>query len=324
MERPQRLLAMLVALQANHQMTAAELAEQFGVSKRTILRDVDALAGADVPVVAERGRYGGIALLPGAEVDVGRLTSSEAEVLELIGVDFTRARQLGIEAAARSAGNKLASRTPWRHGSADSGLLPLSEVVAIDNTAWFASDGADDVAALAHDLRRGKRLHIDYRASGTAEYCQRTVDPYGLFSRGGRWYLIADADGVARMFALARLRTWTVLDQDRRIRADMTLEDVAAGLVARLEHRHTIKVSAMLDASSQDIARRILGNRLLAVEATDDPGTVHITVGYDQLDAVRQLMQFTDHIEVIAPDEAREIIARLSQEITRRHAANRP
>ncbi len=275
------------------------------------------------PVVAERGRYGGIALLPGAEVDVGRLTSSEAEVLELIGVDLTRARQLGIEAAARSAGHKLASRTPWRRAGVESGLLPLSEVVAIDNTGWFASDEADDVAALARDLRRGKRLRIDYRASGTAEYCQRTVDPYGLFSRGDRWYLIADADGVARMFALARLRTWTVLDQDRRIRADVALQDVAAGLVARLEQRRAVKVSAMLDASSQDIARRILGNRLLAVEATDDPGTVQITVGYDQLDAVRQLMQFTDHIEVVAPYEARELIARLSQEIARRHAANR-
>lgn len=72
MERPQRPLAALVALQANRQMTAAELAEQFAVSKRTILRDIDALAAADVPVVAERGRYGGIMLLPGAEIDDAR------------------------------------------------------------------------------------------------------------------------------------------------------------------------------------------------------------------------------------------------------------
>ena len=105
MERPQRLLALLVALQANRQMTASELAEQFGVSKRTILRDVEALAAADIPVVAERGRYGGVSLLPGADVDVSRLTTGETEVLELIGVDLARAKQLGIE-AERSRGDR--------------------------------------------------------------------------------------------------------------------------------------------------------------------------------------------------------------------------
>ena len=91
MERPQRLLAILVALQANRQMTAAELAEQFAVSKRTVLRDIDALAAADVPVIAERGRYGGISLLPGAEIDVSRFTTTESEVLELIGLDLVKA-----------------------------------------------------------------------------------------------------------------------------------------------------------------------------------------------------------------------------------------
>lgn len=101
MERPQRLLAILVALQANRQMTAAELAEQFAVSKRTVLRDIDALAAADVPVIAERGRYGGISLLPGAEIDVSRFTTTESEVLELIGLDLAKARQLGLEAASR-------------------------------------------------------------------------------------------------------------------------------------------------------------------------------------------------------------------------------
>ncbi len=318
MERPQRLLALLVALQANRQMTAAELAEQFGVSARTILRDIQALADADVPVVAERGRYGGVSLLPGAEVDVGRLTGGEAEVLELIGVDLARARQLGIEAAARSAAQKLASRRPWPRGDA-SGLLPLAEVVAIDNTGWFAPDEPADVAALARDLRRGRRLRIDYRSSGARAFRAREVDPYGVFSRGGRWYLIADADEKPRMFALARLRSWTVLDESRRLSSDLPLGELATGLVAGLEERYDVRVTALLDAGSEDMARRILGNRLLAVAATEHPDTVRLTIGYDQLDAVRQLLQFADHIEVTDPPEARRLITELAQVIARRH-----
>ena len=318
MERPQRLLALLVALQANRQMTASDLAEQFGVSKRTILRDVEALAAADIPVIAERGRYGGISLLPGADVDVNRLTTSETEVLELIGVDLARAKQLGIEAAARSAAQKLASRKPWtRPGS--SGLLPLSEVVVIDNSGWFAPEEPADVAALIRDLRLGQRLRIDYRSSGQSSWRERDVEPHGVFSRGGRWYLIAEAGEQPRMFALARLRAWTVLDERRQVRTDLPLATIAARLVEGLETRHTVRVTATLDAKTVDIARRILGNRLLSVEPTGAPDWVSIAVGYDQLDGVRQLLQFSDHIEVTDPPEARKLIADLARTITRRH-----
>lgn len=318
MERPQRLLALLVALQANRQMTASELAEQFGVSKRTILRDVEALAAADIPVIAERGRYGGVSLLPGADVDVSRLTSSETEVLELIGVDLARAKQLGIEAAARSAAQKLASRKPWtRPGS--SGLLPLNEVVVIDNSGWFAPEEPADVAALMRDLRLGQRLRIDYRSSGQSSWRERNVEPHGVFSRGGRWYLIAESGDQPRMFALARLRAWTVLDERRQVRTDLPLATIAARLVEGLETRHTVRVTATLDAKTVDIARRILGNRLLSVEPTGAPDRVSIAVGYDQLDGVRQLLQFSDHIEVTDPPEARKLIADLASTITRRH-----
>lgn len=316
MERPQRLLALLVALQAHRQMTAADLAEQLGVSRRTILRDIQALADAEIPVVAERGRYGGVSLLPGAEVDVHRLSATEAEVLTLIGIDPDRARQLGLEAAARTAAQKLAARKPWPH---DRSLLSLPEVVAIDNHGWFAPDEPADLADLTRDVRRGKRLRIDYRPSGKRRAAQRDVDPYGVFCRGGRWYLIADIDGRPRMFALARLRSWVVLDEDRHTGSDLPLGQLAASLVAELEQRHDIRVTALLDAASEDIARRILGSRLLSVEPTDLPESVCITVGYDQLDGVRQLLQFADHIEITGPAEARRLIADLARTTAGRH-----
>lgn len=319
-ERPQRLLAVLVALQANRQMTAAELAEQFAVSKRTILRDIDALADADIPVVAERGRYGGISLLPGAQIDVSRFTNTESEVLELVGIDLAKARQLGLEAAAKSAAQKLAARKRWQHPGTDPKRLQLSDVVAIDNDGWFTPEEQADVAGLAKDLRLGTRLRITYRASGQPVARERTVDPHGVFSRGGRWYLIAEADGTPRMFALARLQAWTTLPEPRKLRSDLPLEVLAAKLVTNLEQRHIIQVTATLDAHTEDIARRILGNRLRSVEPTSDPNTVQITVGYDQIDAVRQLMQFTDHIEIIDPPEARRLIHTLANKIAHQHS----
>ncbi|MFR9749820.1 helix-turn-helix transcriptional regulator [Nocardia sp. 004] len=322
MQRPQRLLALLVALQANRQMTAEQLAEQFTVSKRTILRDVDALIAADVPIVAERGRYGGISLLPGAAVDVGRLTDSEAEVLEVIGVDLSRARRLGIEVAARSAAQKLAARRPRPQPRRQEELLPLGEVVTIDDTAWFAASDTPGIAALTHDIRLGRRLRIEYRSSGERRATARIVDPYGLFSRAGRWYLIADSDGHPRMFATVRLVSWTVLDDKRHLRPGITLADIVHELTAALEQRRDVIVTALLDADREDIARRILGSRLLSVAPVDHTGQVRISVGYDQLDGVRQLLQFSDHIEIIDPPEARDLIAHLANIIAERHRRN--
>ncbi|WP_214106846.1 helix-turn-helix transcriptional regulator [Acrocarpospora catenulata] len=319
MERPQRLLALLVALQAGRQMTADDLAAQFGVSKRTILRDVGALTAADVPVVAERGRYGGITLLPGAGIDVGRLTDTEAEVLEVFGIDVRRARQLGIEVAARSAAQKLAARKRRPAPGRDEARLPLADVVTIDDTAWFAPREPAELAQLVRDIRSGNRLRILYQSSGRRVARERTVDPYGVSSRGGRWYLIADVDGRPRMFALARLRSWSVLDSERRIRPDVALADVVRELVAALEDRHEVIVTALLDADREDIARRILGSRLRTVDATDDPTRIRLTVGYEQLDGVRQLLQFSDHIEITHPSEARALIATLAGRIAARH-----
>ncbi|SFG66011.1 Predicted DNA-binding transcriptional regulator YafY, contains an HTH and WYL domains [Actinopolymorpha cephalotaxi] len=320
MDRPQRLLAILVALRASRQLTADELAGQFGVSRRTILRDVDALAAADVPVVAERGRYGGITLLPGEDLDVGRLTPTETEVLQVIGVDVTRARQLGVDAAARSAALKLTAHRTRRTNQGRGELpLALTEVVAIDHAAWFAPPQPAGLAALIEDLRRGRRLRISYRSSGERAARDRVVDPYGVAARGGSWYLVADVSRRPRMFALARLASWTVLEEDRRLRPGAGLADVTRHLAAALEDRHEVIVTAVLDADREDIARRILGSRLRSVEATDDPESVRITVGYDQLDGVRQLLQFSDHIEVVHPPQARRLIANLGEVIARRH-----
>jgi predicted DNA-binding transcriptional regulator YafY len=68
--RAGRLLQLLLLLHNGGRMTAAELAHRLEVSPRTVLRDLEALSGAGVPVYATRGPQGGFELLDTFEQQV--------------------------------------------------------------------------------------------------------------------------------------------------------------------------------------------------------------------------------------------------------------
>lgn len=91
-----RLLDLLLVLQTRQRITTSELAERFEVSRRTVLRDVEALSSEGVPVYAERGRLGGIVLLPGARLNAAHLEPGELDSLSVPGLDSAqRSRTAG-------------------------------------------------------------------------------------------------------------------------------------------------------------------------------------------------------------------------------------
>ncbi|MEO6572121.1 MAG: HTH domain-containing protein [Ilumatobacteraceae bacterium] len=61
--RAGRLLNLMMALQQGRRLSAADLAQRLEVSERTVLRDIEVLSGAGVPVYATRGPGGGFELL---------------------------------------------------------------------------------------------------------------------------------------------------------------------------------------------------------------------------------------------------------------------
>lgn len=314
-----RLLSLLLVLQTRQRMTSVELAERLEVSARTILRDVEALSTAGVPVYAERGRHGGIVLLPGARLNASHLEPAEMDSLSLAGLDSIQREQLGITAAHDMAIRKIDAR---RAAGATVGTS-LAELVIVDNSGWLAPGAGElNVADLALALRSRPRLRIDYRRSGAEHATSRVVDPYGLATKSGRWYLVADDDQTAKLFNLDRLEHYEALSEPAAIRPDQDLRSVWAELKQRTEAPGQVNVTVRLRESRVDLARRILGTRLSDAAPVDD-GWRLMTVSYPEVESVRQLLQFGDHIEVLAPERARQRIAELATDLANRHSVPR-
>ena len=198
-----RLLSLLLLLQGHGRMSARRLAERLEVTERTIHRDVEALSAAGVPVYAERGRRGGIALLPGYRTDVSGLTPDEARALFLFGGRGSPAADLGLEAPLRGALRKLlaALPEPQRPEAEEAGRR-----VVVDPRGWLRQpEELPHLPAVQAAVWSGRRLRIRYRSAGAEKAAERVVDTYGLVSKAGVWYLVAADRGEPRTYRVSRM-----------------------------------------------------------------------------------------------------------------------
>jgi predicted DNA-binding transcriptional regulator YafY len=204
LNRFDRLTGILLALQAGRK-TAAELANRFEVSRRTILRDVDALCQIGVPVVAIPGATGGYEIASGFWLAPLQLTTEEASLL-LLALKSLGNEHAPFGLARRTVEEKLRALLP-------SDLLRRAdlEVRAIDFAPPHRAERLGHLAALRTALSAGCWLRIDYRSANRAAL--HDIFPLRLFVDANRWYCeaasLAATDKrvyrVDRMFEVERI-----------------------------------------------------------------------------------------------------------------------
>lgn len=320
--RADRLLSIMLLLRSRGRVTAAALAERLEVSERTVLRDMEALSAAGVPVYAERGRGGGFSLVEGFRADVHSLDDAEAQVLfAYLGLDTFS--ELGLSREVGGVLDKLAAGA-GRPGGAGR----LREVVHVDRRGWFTE--RPDLAHLP-DLRRAaserRRIRIGYRTPRDERPRQRTLDPLGLVEASGRWYLVGFRHGEPRTFRVDRISQVAVLDAPARIPADTALAEVwertRSGFAARKPP--DVEVRLLADPAAERDLRTVLemqladGGRLETVRRT--PSEVEL-LGRFRLGfaVVGSCLAFGGSVEILEPtdlrarshDAARAALARLT------------
>ena len=303
--RASRLLFILTTLQARGRATAQALADEYGVSLRTIYRDVDALSAAGIPIYSERGNLGGYRLLDGYKTRLNGMSALEAEAMFLSGLSGQVA-ELGLSATYASAQDKLLAALPAdiREGA---GRMRLR--FYLDVPGWFdQSERPACLPRLAEAVWGERQILIRYR-SWTAEK-ERVLDPLGIVLKGGGWYLVARTAGEVRTFRVSRILELNLLD-GRVERGDSF--DLAAywtDNARRFEQEHhpeqaTLRLSPwglkMMAAYLPPFA--VAG---ATIEEPDEAGwcTVHLPVGPFEY-AAHDLLRFGAEAEVLAPDELR-------------------
>ena len=201
--RADRLIALLMILQARGRVTAQALAEELEVSERTIYRDLDALGTAGVPVFAERGPGGGCSLLESYRTTLTGLTEPEARALFMLHVPQPLAA-LGVNRDLQNALRKLSAALPETRREA---AATSRQRIHLDSTWWFQSAEPSLVLqtlyqAVWHDHRVRLTLHVGPPVDGPVT-CE--VAPYGLVAKASLWHLVCDRDGHLRVYATSEM-----------------------------------------------------------------------------------------------------------------------
>lgn len=206
--RADRLVSLVLLLRHRGRLSATTLARELEVSTRTVLRDIEALSAAGVPVYAERGRHGGFGLLPGFRTELTGLTHDEALAL-LIAGSRRGAQAFGLGSALASAMLKVVDALP--EGQRDTAAGAARRLLIDPETDLLSRRvAAEEVPdTVVSEVRRavfaGHKLRIHYAAEGRAPRW-RTVDPIGLVTVRDRGYLLATRSGEDRTYRLSRLR----------------------------------------------------------------------------------------------------------------------
>ncbi|RSM40888.1 WYL domain-containing protein [Amycolatopsis balhimycina DSM 5908] len=304
--RADRLVSLVLLLRQRGRLTADALARELEVSTRTVLRDIEALSAAGVPVYAERGRHGGFALLPGFRTELTGLNHDEA--LALLTAGSGRGEQVfGLGSALASAMRKVLDALPEGHrataNDAAQRFLVEPETDLLSRRAVTEELPGTTMLAVRRAVLAGHKLRIHYAATDQ-EPRWRTVDPIGLVTVRERTYLLATRSGEDRTYRLSRVLAAEDLPEpaERPNRVDL----------ARIWHRRCARFLAdghltVLVRVHPD-RREDLLNTAVAVRAEepDTGGGLRLEVTFqDSRHAEWALWQLGTDAEALAPASLR-------------------
>jgi predicted DNA-binding transcriptional regulator YafY len=304
--RADRLVSLVLLLRRHGRLTADTLARELEVSTRTVLRDIEALSAAGVPVYAERGRHGGFALMPGFRTELTGLNHDEALALLTAGSGRGE-RVFGLGSALASAMRKVVDALPESHRATASDAAQRFLVEPETDLLSRRQVPEDVPGTTMIEVRRavlaGHRLRIHYAAVGQAPRW-RTVDPIGLVTVRDRTYLLATRSGADRTYRLSRVSAAESLPEPAERPDRVDLDRVWRERCAQFLSGDHIAVQVLVNPARRE---ELLSTAVaVRAEAPDADGRLRLEVTFQDLwHAEWALWQLGMNAEALSPPSLR-------------------
>jgi predicted DNA-binding transcriptional regulator YafY len=315
--RADRLLSLLMLLQARGQMTARELARELHVSERTIYRDIDALCLAGVPVYGEPGPEGGFALVDSYRTTLTGLTEGEVRALFMLSIPAPLA-DLGVSQELRAALLKLSAALPdsRRHDEER-----VRQRFHLDSTWWRQGEERIPHLQTIHQaVWKDLLLTIVYHPPFTAEI-ERLVAPYGLVAKAGVWYLVCARNDRFHVHLVSDLLDVRLSDQSFDRPADFDLAAFWEAWCAEYEtmlsgFTATVRVAPELLPWLPRYFGHGIHAQIAQAGPPDAQGWVRLELSFQSFEAARdRILSFGRAVEVLEPRALRRSVLDYAEQI---------
>ena len=282
-----RLIGILSILLQKDKVTSAELAEKFEVSRRTILRDIDTISMAGIPLVCEQGQGGGISIMDGYKVDRTILSSDDMQAI-----------LSGLKSLDSVSGTNRYRQLMEKISADNMDPVNCDDDIIIDLSSWDKSAVSGKIELIKSAMEQDRMISFRY-FSPTGE-SERRIEPYHLVFQWSSWYVwgYCTEREDYRLFKLTRM-TGLRMTEDSRVQRDVPRYDRD-----KLSHSDgEVEATVRFDKS---IRWRIIDEFGAERIKYDDNGDLVITFTWsDKRSFFLYVLTFGEMAEIIAPTEYR-------------------
>lgn len=301
-----RLLRIIETLQSGRLYNSQDLADQCGVSRRTIFRDISALQDAGLQVILDESRQGYFLphrlMFPPSELSVPEALSLLLICQELGGTE----NGIPFQAAARSAAWKVCQNLPPHIRDL---LGEISGSISIHVDAHHPlTESQPQYDLILRAMIERRRLRIEYDAAGSDGRFQSLLDPYRVIFRRRSWYVIGRSSlhREVRVFHLGRILKAELLTENFQLPPRFSLERFLGNAW------HLIRESKSYDVVVRFaplVARNVAEVRWHQTQQTNflPDGRLEFRVTVDGIEEISWwILGYGDRAEVVEPECLRE------------------
>lgn len=315
MNRIDRLTAILIQLQTKPRVPLQEFEDRFGISRRTVFRDIKSLIEAGVPIGGDAGE--GYFIVDGYHLPPVVFNKEEAGAILLGAKLIEKNADTQIAKNFTEAMYKIKAVLRYRDKEF---LEALEKSISVVGSPMVANQGFPDshIAEIQLALAARKVLKISYHSNYKDQETARVVEPLGLVYYSSRWHLI----GYCRLredlrdFRTDRIQSLIILPETFNPDNHPNFMEFTHGMVGGTDaNEATIRFSKKTSRFIQEqkyfygfVEERIDG---------DEVEMKFFTPHYEYL--ARWLLMFGCEATVVAPSKLQGLVATFSSELFEHH-----